>query len=369
MDYETDSSNAESCIIVEDTNDREGDLSEQLFHILTSLRKPEGQSRKSRVSEDCLDSLRYIKEQLRYEDDLSSDIYCHLWKWNILEKDLIPIFLENKNIKDENQKNLAIACVELFVMMTSPIDPSILDTSNEFEEDCDLSQLSRKMNERLKSQTDYKVIFVKNPMTLRIIRDLLNLYLSDEKRKIGRRSKDDNNIINSLLNFYKNLVSIKDPPTLHLTGIELQHKLVILFQEEKIFETFFNLISKERELSQWNLIIQEIFYHIFYNMDPSDLIKDPKVEAENRAKKLLNEELNKKAAKLTRNTHYNGTYWVNVPGKEYTVHKQDAIRGLGVKAVDAIKKEKPMRTPPTVCLGTWWFARILIIIYNITQKC
>ncbi|CAG8483803.1 17056_t:CDS:10 [Acaulospora morrowiae] len=330
------------------------ELPEQLFGILNSLRKYEeksvdGQNSKYCLSDDCLGSpflpsipsyLRYIKEQLQYEDDLSSDIYCHLWKWKILEKDLIPIFMENRDITDENQKKFALLCVELFVMMTSPLDLKKLDFINdESEEDYDMSQFDRKMSERLKSHTDYKAVFEKNSEIFRAILGFLNTYLSEERWEMGRRSRKDDDVIRLLLSFYNNLVAIEDVPVQHVPGVVMQHQLVILYQEGNIFEALFNLISNKKELSQWNLIISEIFYHTFYNVDPLWFNQ----ESESRAQKLLEEELNKKASNRMRNTRHNGTYWINVPGKEYTVRKRDAVRGLVTEVVDSIKKDKPTR--------------------------
>ncbi|CAG8493001.1 4358_t:CDS:10 [Acaulospora colombiana] len=272
------------------------ELPEQLFGILSSLRKNEregelvdGQERKYCLSDDCL--------------------------------------------------------VELFVLMTSPLGPILDVKDHELEEDRDVSQFDRRMSERLKSHTDYKAVFEKSPLILRAILDLLSTYLSDEKWEMGRRSRKDEEVIRLLLSFYNNLVAIEDLSVLHMSGIQMQHQLVILYHEERIFETLFNLVSIKKELSQWNLIIAEIFYHVFYNIDPRDLLKDHKAEAESRAQKLLEEELNKRELNRIRNTRHNGTYWINVPGKEYTVRKRDAVRGLVTKVVDSIKKEMPTRKP------------------------
>ncbi|CAG8847669.1 14732_t:CDS:2, partial [Racocetra persica] len=123
----------------------------------------------------------------------------------------------------------------------------------------------------------------------------------------------DNINIRLLLHLFRNLVAIKDLTDHNIPRTTLQNKLIILYEQEGILKTLFNLASDNKELSQWNMIIQEIFYHVFYDVEPQFLLKEPKKEAEKRAKKLLEEEQVKKLKIQNKDTRYNGSVWIQVP--------------------------------------------------------
>ncbi|CAG8740206.1 28771_t:CDS:10, partial [Dentiscutata erythropus] len=328
--------------------DEELSLSEQIFSICNSLGKYEqvigndnNVTQKYHIGEECLGCLKDMKEILRYEDHTALEVYCELWKLKILEKDLIPIIMLNKDPYDSTQSRLTLACIEIIVPMTWPLylcpEIDILD-----EEDVDISQINRATRERAKSHYDYKVTFTQNPETLRIIHSFLKSFLLVEK---SERTQKDNMNIRLLMHLFRNLVAIKDPADYNIPRTTLQNQLIILYEKEGIFETLFNLASNNKELSQWNTTIQEIFYHVFYDIEPQSLLKSPKEEAETRAKKLLDEEQIKKSKHQNKDSRYNGSVWIKVPpGKDLIIHKRDGVQGNGPKVLDTLKKKKYEKT-------------------------
>ncbi|CAG8463969.1 3591_t:CDS:10 [Scutellospora calospora] len=315
-------------------------LSEQIFSICNSLGGYERVigpnnkiSKKYYLGDECLD----MKEILRYEDRTALEVYCEFWRLKVLEKDLIPIIMINSDPSDSTQSNLTLVCIH----MTWPLDLApeidILD-----EDDIDISQIDRATKERVKSQFDYKAIFVQNPETLRIIHDFLKSFLSMEKRE---RTQKDNTNIRLLLHLFRNLIAIKDLEDHNIPRTTLQNKLIILYEKEGIFGTLFKLVYDHKELPQWDMLIQEIFYHVFYDVVPQFLLKDPKEEAKIRAEKLLEEELIKKSKNQNKDTRYNGSVWIKVPpGKDLTIHKRDGVQGNGPKVLDSLKKKKYQKT-------------------------
>ncbi|CAG8701121.1 10329_t:CDS:10 [Cetraspora pellucida] len=331
--------------------DEELSLSEQIFSLCNSFggyERVTGPDKKVtqryHLGDECLGCLKDMKEILRYNDHTTLEVYCELWKLKILEKDLIPIIKLNQEPLDSTQSRLTLACVEIIVPMTWPFDLNadidILD-----EEDIDLSQINRAKKKRVKSQYDYKVTFTQHPEILRILHSFLKSFILMERRE---RTQKDNMNIRLLLHLFRNLVAIKDLTDHKIPRTTLQNKLITLYEQEGIFKTLFNLASDNKELSLWNMIIQETFYHVFYDVEPQSLLKDPKKEAETRAKKLLEEEQVKKLKNQNKDTRYNGSVWIKVPpGKELTIHKRDGMQGNGPEVLDNLKKRKYQKTLPS----------------------
>ncbi|RIB28055.1 timeless protein [Gigaspora rosea] len=327
--------------------DEDLSLSDQIFSICNSLGKYERVigsdnkvSQKYELGEECLGCLKDMKEILRYNDHTTFEVYCELWRLKIIEKDLIPIILLNKDPCDSTQSRLTLACIEIIVRMTCPDLSPEIDFLN--EEEVDISQINRATRERVKSQYDYKVTFTQNPEILRIIHDFLKSFLLVEKRE---RTQQDNMNIRLLLHLFRNLVAIKDLADYNIPRTTLQNQLIILYEKEGIFKTLFNLASDNKELLQWNTIIQEIFYHVFYDIEPQSLLKNAREEAETRAKKLLKEEQVKKSKNQNKDSRYNGSVWIKVPpGKDLIIHKRDGMQGNGPKVLDSLKKRKYQKT-------------------------
>ncbi|CAG8602137.1 25216_t:CDS:10, partial [Gigaspora rosea] len=297
--------------------DEDLSLSDQIFSICNSLGKYERVigsdnkvSQKYELGEECLGCLKDMKEILRYNDHTTFEVYCELWRLKIIEKDLIPIILLNKDPCDSTQSRLTLACIEIIVRMTCPDLSPEIDFLN--EEEVDISQINRATRERVKSH---------------------------------ERTQQDNMNIRLLLHLFRNLVAIKDLADYNIPRTTLQNQLIILYEKEGIFKTLFNLASDNKELLQWNTIIQEIFYHVFYDIEPQSLLKNAREEAETRAKKLLKEEQVKKSKNQNKDSRYNGSVWIKVPpGKDLIIHKRDGMQGNGPKVLDSLKKRKYQKT-------------------------
>jgi hypothetical protein len=85
-----------------------------------------------------------------------------------------------------------------------------------------------------------------------------------------------------ILLLFRNFLSIKDSSTsLHNSTEQewrsnLQEQLVNELQKAELFPLFLSLAGSalDRPYSDWNFIVQEIFYYIFIDRDVDDILSD-----------------------------------------------------------------------------------------------
>ncbi|CAG8519745.1 17616_t:CDS:10, partial [Racocetra persica] len=258
-----------------------------------------------RIGDDCKTSLENILTLIK---ELNNDVLTYLWELQLLEKHLLTIFLLNNNIKDNDTKSIIVIITELFVLMTTSID---LDQTVDFADDNACLQ-----RDILKAQYAYKELFTKNPTALRTLLNLLNDHLMIE---ISKPPENNVMVVCLVLSLFRNLLAIdKKDKRLH-------YNLVHQYYKETIIECFCSLDSKNIELFQCNIIIQEIFYHIFHGIEPSDILENPTTEANEFSKKLLEDEEKKKEDRRRFSERFSGKYWVKMPdGYEILTSKKDA---------------------------------------------
>ncbi|CAG8843901.1 43824_t:CDS:2, partial [Gigaspora margarita] len=236
-------------------------LKEQLIFLIKNLGRYEqinGILDKStqyyRIGDDYRTSLESLLTLVKGHN--SVDVLVYLWELHLLEKHLLTIFLLNNNIKDNDTKSIIVIITELFVLMTTPVD---LDQIVDFADDNVCLQ-----RDILKAQHAYKELFAKNPIALRTLLNLLNDHL---KIEISMHTENNVMIVRLVLSLFRNLLAID---------------------------------KKDKRL--------HIFYHIFYGIEPSDILENPTAEDRRRF-----------------NERFSGKYWVKMPdGYEILTSKKDA---------------------------------------------
>src|ERR1044072_1841230 len=68
--------------------------------------------------DECLACLKDLKEYLRLGGQVKIDVLHLLHNFETFNTDLIPILLNCTHLDDKRQNRLALACVELMVIMT-----------------------------------------------------------------------------------------------------------------------------------------------------------------------------------------------------------------------------------------------------------
>ncbi|CAG8510889.1 3315_t:CDS:10 [Cetraspora pellucida] len=288
-------------------------LKEQLIFLVKNLGRYEqinGLLNKSiqyyRIGDDCKTSLDNILTLVKELNNI--DVLIYLWDLQLLEKHLLTIFLLNNNIKDNETKSIILIITELFVLMTTPIDLNqIVDFAD------DNACLQRDI---LKAQYAYKDLFTKNPAALRTLLNLLNDHLIIE---VSKPTESNVMTVCLVLSLFRNLLAIDKKDKI------LHYNLVLQYYKETIIECFCSFHQKYIELFHCNIIIQEIFYHIFHDIEPSDILVNPTVDANEFSKKLLEDEEKKKEDRRRFNERFSGKYWIKMPdGYEILTSKKDA---------------------------------------------
>ncbi|CAB4422690.1 unnamed protein product [Rhizophagus irregularis] len=349
-------------------------LRDVIFNICNALggfeavQKKDGSRRQMyQPGDECLACLKDLKEYLRLEGQVKIDVLHLLYNFETFNSDLIPILLNCTNLHDKRQNRLALACVELMVIMTWPEDPNeqsreILERENdESGIDIDYNENNEehnnkkrkeptlsKISELLTARSNYKFYILKKSTVIQQIYLLLDKYLGIVTKE---RTERDQNIIRLLLNFCRNLLAIVDPPNSESLSknkrSRVHYDLILEYKNARLIDLFLNLLTNKNDVIDWDVILIDIFYHIFLGVNPNCLFIDIKRETIWKAQKLLNEEMAKKGKLNNVNPHYKGSVWIiNPDGPDLVVHKQKALKGDGLQALDDIKRKKYERTKP-----------------------
>ncbi|RUP49856.1 timeless protein-domain-containing protein [Jimgerdemannia flammicorona] len=195
---------------------------------------------------------------------------------------------------------------------------------------------------------DYKDAFLA-PGVLKAVLSVIANPLAVSQRD---RTERDNTIIRLVLTLFRNLVAIKDPKASeNLSGennirATMQERLLLCYQQADILE-FLSIIASNSNLSEfaeWNIIVQEIYYYLFLNVDPGDLFVDVEMASGNRLSEMLIQEESKKKLKSrnasSRHHRFGGTLVLKTNnGQNYNVHKHEAAFADVQNLLDSAKKK------------------------------
>ncbi|CAO3669876.1 unnamed protein product [Rhizopus microsporus] len=239
-----------------------------------------------------------------------------------------------------------LACVELLVPMTWPIEKS-LDDEEEDEYDPNMIDCYRKYKLGLLKPGVFEVI-------LRLVEPAVRIPYSE-------RSIRDNTVIRLVLYFFRNLSAIPDL-NLSLAGTveqikmsHMQEDLMIRFYEADVIELLLTISSNsinKQDSSEWNVLVLEILYNIFQHADPKTVFSykhasDTKnvglSELSAKLSEMLTVEKAQKRQKIahgpTRHNRFGGTYVLeDWEGNKKVFHKQQAGFADVSELVDGDKK-------------------------------
>ncbi|RUS31825.1 timeless protein-domain-containing protein [Jimgerdemannia flammicorona] len=291
------------------------------------------------MGDECLECLKDIKRCIRLDDNYPEKyILQALGEWQIFQKDLIPILLLNAEGIQATEQRVALACVEIFVPMTWPVEDKDLRDEENSVHAATMVRLLR----------DYKDAFLA-PGVLKAVLSVIANPLAVSQRD---RTERDNTIIRLVLTLFRNLVAIKDPKASeNLSGennirATMQERLLLCYQQADILE-FLSIIASNSNLSEfaeWNIIVQEIYYYLFLNVDPGDLFVDVEMASGNRLSEMLIQEESKKKLKSrnasSRHHRFGGTLVLKTNnGQNYNVHKHEAAFADVQNLLDSAKKK------------------------------
>ncbi|CAI0546389.1 unnamed protein product [Linum tenue] len=262
--------------------------------------------------EQCLENLKDLVRFLRRDDPQTREVFKQVCKWNIVAKDLIPMFQYCQDDRD-----LVLNAVKVFVFLTMPIDPS----SNEIP-------LQLEYLWGLKSA-------ITSSDTVAVIVSLLEGPLEDLERDVDSVThselftEDDWKLVQLVLTLFRNILAIQDASLPQKVGgsacqfLLLRDGFLELLFNENVMDLILvltqHVAGSRGFLRHDNLLLLEVFHYIFLGQDP-DLIakarfKDSEVKSiasvEN-LKSIMEEEKKKlkqcRSQNIARHSQFSGTF-------------------------------------------------------------
>ncbi|KAI8970854.1 timeless protein-domain-containing protein [Pilobolus umbonatus] len=301
------------------------------------------------VGDEALGCLKDLKRAIRIDSQSNEKVVLNtLTEFNLIEHDIVPLILSFRNHPDTEVANrFILACTELLVPMTWPIEQSLDDE----QEDDDPNMLFH--------QRKYKL----GLMVPEVYEAIMNLILTPLSVPYRERSGRDNTIIKLVLYLFRNLSVIPDFVASQMGTHEqlkmahMQENYVICLYESQMMELLLTIASNTSTLtdySEWNVLVMEIFYNLLKHIDPKDVfLSDYRSEetgdindASKRLSQLLVQDNEHKRQKISanppRNTRHNrfgGTYIIESDaGTRKITHKQEGGFAELNKLLDEEKK-------------------------------
>ncbi|KAJ2991828.1 Topoisomerase 1-associated factor 1 [Globomyces sp. JEL0801] len=270
------------------------------------------------AGDEALDCLRDLKRFLRM-DEHNDDRPAHalLGKWNVLNSDLLHLLIVA--VQSTNFK-MAFAVCEVLVPLTWPTEKP---TAN------DLDIL-----------VSYKRAFLQKGVWGAVLAVILKL-ISIPMRK---RSETDHARLKLVLCLIRNVLAINDTQD-HINSSNqaylkstYQEELIQRLQEEDVIDFLLSLAGSANELEfrQWNTLVLEIFFHIFYGRNVNDLIEKTSMAPKSSLASLLQKEKISKKPANGRHARFGGTLAINTTnGSQIHVPKLPEKK---TAAFDSMKK-------------------------------
>ncbi|OJD28497.1 hypothetical protein ACJ73_00096 [Blastomyces percursus] len=303
------------------------------------------------LGDDALACLRDIKRWLKFYDEKANrmDVARCLAEANLVNRDLIPILtLWGDGIHDDKHKSrIALACLELLVPLTWPLELHSQMTVNHHRHTPYLQQ----------SQVLYKRGILGND-TAAILRTIIRIALPSMTTPRSDRSSRDEGILKLMLYLFRNLAIITPCPHLATEGDEEEASkstTINAFQEQDVFALLLTMCSNMGDDFVFqDVVILEILFHIVKGVDIKKLFMDDtqrSIAGTNDLETILEKEshLKREYAKTapTRHGRFGTMIWVKRDAEKVsTVSGQDVLKDdwTTVLKMDKTKKwNRPKR--------------------------
>lgn len=292
----------------------------------------------------CLKDLkRWLKgydEKLNRLDVARCMAECRLVTGDLLE--IIGLWSEDE-IEDKAKAKIVLACVELLVPLTWPLDksPGKMTVNHH-----------KHMGVLEYAQAAYKNGLLHHRSGA-VLRAIVRVCLPSIALAPRERSERDEGIIKLVLYLFRNLALLEHPnPSETDTGEEISRDATIeTFHQQNIFDFLLAVSSGMGEdLIYQDTIVMEILYHLLKGVDIEKLFmtdKPQNTKSTSQLETLLSMEKNLKAknarAQSTRHSRFGTTVWVQKSdGRRVTVSGQDVLadKSKGLEKVDSSKRWK-----------------------------
>ncbi|KAJ3358296.1 Topoisomerase 1-associated factor 1 [Allomyces javanicus] len=276
------------------------------------------------LGDEAIECLRDLKRFLRYDEASKEKTVARmLGKWQLLEKDLIPIMEQHSG-----NQNVFFAAVELVVPLTWPLESQYLGT------------------DLLMYQRAYKDLLI-NSAALDRAHEMMLVLLETPFRQ---RSERTNAVIRLLLYLFRNLLAIPDPSLGAVAATDawmqaqMQERLLFKLQKLDVLSFFVSVASSiaDRQFDPWNTTMVEIFFLIFCTCDVKALFQTANETANEAIADILAKESRSRIIPQKRHSRFAGTFVVKLgDGTKFNVHRHDNTIGV----IDSSKQKNRPKLP------------------------
>ncbi|KAI7903689.1 timeless protein-domain-containing protein [Cokeromyces recurvatus] len=300
------------------------------------------------VGDEALACLRDLKKAIRLDSQNNEKIVLNaLVEYNVIETDIVPLILSFRHQRNDVAHRFILACVELLVPMTWPIEKRQALEEQEEEENPNIMHCYRK----------YKL----DLLTEGVFETILTMIMKSVRIPHRDRSVVDHTTIRLALYLFRNLTAIPDLNT-SLSGAtseqirmaHMQEKLMIRYYEADVIEFLLTIASnseRQEGTSEWNVLVLESLFNLLKHVDTKDVFLYQFSEREKRGElyeisaklsNLLTEETKLKRQKInhvsSRHNRFGGTYVLDWDGKRRISHRQEAGYADAATLIEGEKK-------------------------------
>ena len=285
------------------------------------------------LGDDALACLKDLKKWLKLHDEKANrlDVARCLAEANLVKGDLLEILAgwPEAATEDKIKSKIALACLELLVPLTWPIDKNDTQMTVNHHRHLPYLQLA---------QTSYKRAVLEHESAT-VLRTAVRIGLPSIALPMGERSSRDEGIIKLLLYFLRNVAMISPPQNLPTEGKESEvsrSATIEAFHRQDVLALLLTISSNMGEdFNTQDTVIMEVLFHLLKGVDVEKLFMD-KIQLKSRnndeLKSLLAQEagMHRSYAKNapTRHNRFGTMIWVkrDDAGKVSTVSGQDVLK-------------------------------------------
>jgi len=314
-----------------------------------------------KLGDECIGCLKDLKKFWRLdEDDENRTVARILYSSQILPNDLLPIMLSTQ-IENKKDHRVALLCTDLIAALTWPLD--IAGELKEAHDIDDEEERRQATNIDFSSLVDGQLSYKRHIVRTGAMGSIFKLVVPVIQKPKNERTEKDENVISLVLHIVRNLLALRDKP---VSGpgsddSDLQSDFIQQLSKFGIFDLLIHMShgsNRFDEFGQWNMIVLDIWDHLFRGVDIEDLIDAEVHVGTNEAgeaistvkasdKKLesllLDEEKARKSKarkSTTRHSRFGTTLSVKTGQRKFNLHSQTAITTPVELALEARKAHK-----------------------------
>ncbi|KAI9846793.1 MAG: Topoisomerase 1-associated factor 1 [Sclerophora amabilis] len=302
------------------------------------------------LGDDALGCLKDLKRWLKLYDEKTNrlDVSRCLAEANIVNGDLLPILASwpEDATEDRVKSKIALACLELLVPLTWPIEKSDLEITVNHHRHIPYLRLA---------QVSYKRGIL-NHDTAKLLRAAVRIALPSMAKPLSERSSREEGIIRLSLYYLRNVAMISTFPAAHNDGDENEvsrSATIEAFHYQDIFHLLLTISSATGEdFSSQDVVILEILFHLLKGVDIEKLFMD-EVQIDTAKTDELKMLMKKEAGMLrgfaksapTRHNRFGTMIWIKRDDDRMsTVSGQDVLLD-GQRSLAKIDKTKRWKKP------------------------